>query len=513
VTDIPGQSLEYGAELTGSTLSVQEHPLRCISDTEISAFEATEVELLFDRYQRLMAPNMPFVVLPRCTSAATLAKTSPFLMHAIRVVSSFHDTSKQQALAKDLSRQICERLLINGEKSMDLLQGLLVFLNWHNPHVYAPQNSTNLYHLAIALTTDLNIDRGTGTCEKSEMESAIRAYGATRASNTVTNDERRAVLGTFHLSSVIFSSFRKVDPVRWTCWLADCASALAEAQEYRSDSHLVQLVHMQRIIQETMAVDHQNAPCQFYANSFLQELEKLSKSTEDSTIATVVRLQDACTRIAIWQRSFANLSGKASDPSRLRQMLEGMWNCMEASKAFVDVYMGVRVEDYLVVPFGVFAQFAYAFVVIVRALSLEIDGWDASTLRKYIDLSEITNDASQRFEDVSRTLFEGVRLKNHAFTKWGERLRMVKTMHDAKVVSGLSGTLSGTQSGPAPDQAGNNIHTPIWRDTGLVQQVPISPVAVPDPFLQSFMGFEDFWTGSYDPLQASADLGLNFSNI
>jgi hypothetical protein len=89
---------------------------------------------------------------------------------------------------------------------------------------------------------------------------------------------------------------------------------------------------------------------------------------------------------------------------------------MEASKAFVDIYMDIPIQDYLVVPFGVFAQSAYVFVVIVRAVSLQIDGWDAPALRRYIDLSEIADNAYRRFEAVSRASLDGVSLKNEAFT-------------------------------------------------------------------------------------------------
>jgi hypothetical protein len=38
-------------------------------------------------------------------------------------VASFHNTAIQQTMAKDLMREISERMLINGEKSLDLLQG------------------------------------------------------------------------------------------------------------------------------------------------------------------------------------------------------------------------------------------------------------------------------------------------------------------------------------------------------------------------------------------------------
>jgi hypothetical protein len=503
------QDAQNVVESADYTLPVQGYSRKNMSEIKASALDTPEDEVLLDRYQRLMAPNMPFVVLPLGTSASSLAKTEPFLMHAIRVVTYFHNTSQQQVLAKDLMRQICERLLMNGEKSLGLLQGLLIFLNWYNSHVYAPQNSTSLLHLAIALTTDLNIDRGTGICEKAQMEDAIRAYGVSQASKTLTHDERRAVLGTFYLTSVIFTSFRKVDAVHWTPWLADCANELSEAHDYQSDRQLVQLVHMQRIMQETMDVEYNHAPTHLYASSFLQDLKNFSTPSGNGTISTLIQLQDACTRIAIWQRSFANISSKAASPSCLRHQLDGMWHCMEAVKSYMDIYMDISVKDYLVVPFGVFAQFAYAFVVIVRALSLKIDGWDGQALRTYIDLSEIAEKASTRYEAVCQTSLDGLTLKNEAFSNWGVKLRLVKAIHDAKLLSAQSGP----QSGLVPGQTGNDMHVSDGLVSGLEQQPPTSPMVVADPFLQSFSGFEDFWTGFYDPSRAVANLDLEFGNM
>jgi hypothetical protein len=475
---------------------------RTRSETELQAFDTCEDEVLLDRYKRLMAPNMPFVVLSPDTSAASLARTEPLLMNAIRVVASFHNSSRQQALAKDLMHHVCETLLINGTKSLGLLQGLLVFSNWYNPHLYTPKNSTNILHLAIALSTDLNLDQGPGTCEKARMETAMRAYGVAPTLKRLTNDERRAALGTFYLTSVTSTSFRKVDTVRWSPWLADCASTLSESQEYQSDSYLVQLVLMQRLIQETTTVEY-NAPCQFYAKSFLQDLNKISGPFGSGIVGTVLRLQDACTRIAIWQRSFTNLTNEAGS-SDFRKRLEGMWHCIEAVKAYMDIYMDMPVDCYLLVPFGVFAQFAYVFVVIIRALSLEFEGWDALALRKYIDLSEIAENASHRYAAVSQTPVDDIDLKNETFSNWGVKLRLAKTYHDAKITSA---------SHLVPGRDSNHRHSTIGLASGSSEPLSNPLAAGTDYSSQFIMGFEDFWTGLYDPSQNSADFGLDFSNI
>jgi hypothetical protein len=482
-------------------------PSTVVSGSEISATSVHESDMLLDRYKRLMAPNMPFVVLPTDTSASDLARTEPFLLHAIQVVASFHDTCYQQALGMKLTFEICERLLINGEKSLGLLQGLLVFTNWYNPHLYFPKNSANLLHLAIALTTDLGIDRGPGNCEKAQMETAMRAYGVAQPAKTLTNDERRAVLGTFYLTSLIFTSFRKVDVLRWTPWLKECANTLSEAQEYESDSSLLQLVHMQRVMQEAMAIESNRAPCQLYANSFLKDLDLLSSQTAESTLAPVIRLQDACTRIAIWQRSFTGLASDVYDSDSLRQRLDGMWKCMEAVKVYIDLYMTIPVDQYLKLPFRVFAQFAYAFVVTIRALCVDMDGWDAQSLHGLIDFSTIIEEVSRRYEAVSLASVDGLSCKNEAFSKLGGKLRWAKTFHDARLAS----VASDIGPGQTVDQTSGDVQIPIGagptRDLLTAADISI------DPLLESFEGFEDFWNVFSDPSQLPMDSGNTFGNM
>jgi hypothetical protein len=470
---------------------------------EIIAIE--EDKMLLDRYRRLMSPNMPWLVLSPDTTASGLASSEPLLMHAIRVVAYFHDSSRQQVMAKELMRDISERLLINGEKSLGILQGILVFSNWYNPHLYSHQHSTNLLHLAIALTTDLNIDRGTGKSEKAQMEEAMRAYGVARVRKIATNDERRAVLGTYYLSSLTFSSFRKVECLRWTPWLADCADALSEAKEYESDIDLVQLVHMQRIMQESLALETTTAPCQFYANSFLADLDRLAAISGNGTIANVIRLQDACTRVAIWQCSFAGHNHKQFGSTELRQRLDGMWRCMEAVKIYMELYMNLPVEDYLVISFGVFAQFAYTFVVIVRALSLAVDGWDLKALDEFIDLSDVAERASQRYEAVSLTVPDGIHLNNNAFSNWGLKLRRAKAFHSARFRSARTAPL--LEIGHVE---GSSCVRPESEVT-MTQYLSLSSDFAIDTTLSSFMDLEDLWLSYNDPLQVPMALDLEFS--
>lgn len=489
---------------SGSAMSLQALPIHQ-PRTEIRACkDSNEVEALFDRYQRHMAMHMPFVVLPANVTATSLSRSEPFLTRAILVVASFQNTTRQQTMAKDLLRDLFERRLINGEKTLGLLQGLLIFINWYNPHLYSPSNSTNLLHLAIALTTDLNIDLGPGTCEKSQIDAAAKAYTVSPPTKKVTNDERRAVLGTFYLASVIFNSFRKVNALHWTLWLENCAKALSETPEFETDLHLVRLVRMQRIMQEALTVEYNDAPIQFFADSFVGDLDKLGPLTSRGTTSTVVRLQDASTRVAIWQRSFVGLTSDKIDSNVLRRRLDGMWRFMEAVKAYFDIYLAMSVEEYPVVSFTVFAQFAYVFVVVIRALTIEAEGWNVSTLRGVMDFSAIMDGVSQRYESVSHVRIDGQEMRTEAFAKWAARIRWAKAYHDTRLTS----TMPKTQY-----RGGSTSVTDDVNSTASIQYLPLpSPIAV-EASLDPLLSFDEFWNDFNDPSNFSSVLGPTFGDL
>jgi hypothetical protein len=85
-----------------------------------------EAEELLDRWRRLMAPGLPFVIVPDDVSAQELNQTKPLLLHAIVTVTYFHNLPRQQQMVKQLMRDISERILINNEKTLGVLQGLMV---------------------------------------------------------------------------------------------------------------------------------------------------------------------------------------------------------------------------------------------------------------------------------------------------------------------------------------------------------------------------------------------------
>lgn len=76
-----------------------------------------------------MCPYFPFICIPDSVSAQDLRRDKPFLYLAVLAIST-RKSLHQQELGKVIIRQLAERMLINGERSMDLLLGILTYAAW-----------------------------------------------------------------------------------------------------------------------------------------------------------------------------------------------------------------------------------------------------------------------------------------------------------------------------------------------------------------------------------------------
>lgn len=76
------------------------------------------------------APNFPFIVFPTNVSVDILRREKPFLLLSILTVASSVDLDLQDRLETELRETLGRKVIFNGEKSLDLLQGLLVYLAW-----------------------------------------------------------------------------------------------------------------------------------------------------------------------------------------------------------------------------------------------------------------------------------------------------------------------------------------------------------------------------------------------
>lgn len=97
---------------------------RCLLDLEIA-------ENYLELFKTILTPHFPFVVIPHQISAIQLREEKPFLFLAIMSSASYENMPLQRLLGTEVKKAVASRIILNGEVSFDLLQGLLVFLAWY----------------------------------------------------------------------------------------------------------------------------------------------------------------------------------------------------------------------------------------------------------------------------------------------------------------------------------------------------------------------------------------------
>jgi hypothetical protein len=196
----------------------------------IRSISVIHMQLLLDTY-RTMTDFFPFVILPKDCFCRDLIHQRPLLMFAVLTAASYDSTLLQLTLSREFRKVVMVKIM-NGEKSLDLLQGLLVFIAWHHHYMDAQAMSINLLvQLCVGLTSDLGLDN-------------LNPPGnITRKDEFHEREAKRAYLGCYYLASNL--GLLDAGSVKCTSFSnahRAYASDLASAWEHRSDAILPILI-------------------------------------------------------------------------------------------------------------------------------------------------------------------------------------------------------------------------------------------------------------------------------
>lgn len=114
-----------------------------ISDSDI---EATSPENLLRIFRERFAIHSPYAIFPPDISADKLRANHPWLYRIVLVVASSHDRNQQIELGKQIAVDIAAAMIARGEKTLDMLQCLLVYNTWYvgNFFLYCDSLATSM---------------------------------------------------------------------------------------------------------------------------------------------------------------------------------------------------------------------------------------------------------------------------------------------------------------------------------------------------------------------------------
>ena len=176
---------------------------------ELEAYDVVErgiiteelARILLDRFCTNGICQFPFVVLPSDAPLENIRRKSPVLFLAVVATMIYDDPLLQYRFGEELCQRAFQRVFTGTEKTLDLLQGLLVYTAWYC-HFYRADRHQELLlsQLCVSLAYDLGIDR-----KKKQQTNRHNMYEPVvdlQADPSLVNTQMRAVLGTYCISTL-----------------------------------------------------------------------------------------------------------------------------------------------------------------------------------------------------------------------------------------------------------------------------------------------------------------------
>ncbi|CZS93246.1 uncharacterized protein RAG0_03616 [Rhynchosporium agropyri] len=157
---------------------------------------------------RTKASFFPFVKLAPEATVPSLSRTSPFLLLAILTSASLQNLELHHQIDQEFRRVLSSKVLLQGQKSLDFLQGLLVYIAWYPAHVNPRDTTSFMYlNLAISLLVDLGLDQETPNAEK--FSPTVKSTGLIEG-DQFTENARKTYLGCYYMSSAADALFPSI---------------------------------------------------------------------------------------------------------------------------------------------------------------------------------------------------------------------------------------------------------------------------------------------------------------
>jgi Fungal Zn(2)-Cys(6) binuclear cluster domain len=222
---------------------------------------------MFNRYTIDMAPQLPAVIFPPGTTAADIRKSKPTLFLAVLCAGSGTDHPEiQRVLTKEVMQIYADRIICHGEKTLELVQALLVSTIWYwPPEHFEELKFYQLIHIAAVMGLDINIGKK-DKAPKSKMggHGLWRDHPWRRAPfpDKDTFEAKRAWLGCYFMCSATSMGLRRPNLIRWSPYMAECVEVLESSPDAAStDKFLCQWVRNQRIAEEVSVQFQMDDPC------------------------------------------------------------------------------------------------------------------------------------------------------------------------------------------------------------------------------------------------------------
>ncbi|KAH6650308.1 hypothetical protein F5144DRAFT_588815 [Chaetomium tenue] len=348
---------------------------------------------LLDRYNVHMCPHLPGVVLPPDLTAAELRKTKPILFLAVMAGAASELPNLQRVLTKELMQQFADKIIIRGNKSLELVQAITVAVIWYwPPERFEELKFYQLVHVAAVMAIEIGLGRkkaAKGGFRK-HIAHAWRDHPLRKQSppDPTTTEARRAWLTCYFMATNTAMALHRPSLIRWTPFVAECMEALESAPDAApTDKYLCHLVWSHKVAEDIgiqFSMDEPSstpnlaeARTQHALKGFERELEKYNNSVPKELRKP--SLQMSFHVISLYMHEVATHNDAAEEcrlhPSETQLGMDGALSvahinalsaCLTAINGIFDLFLSLDVHTIRCLPVFNFVRVAYAVVVLIK---------------------------------------------------------------------------------------------------------------------------------------------------
>ncbi|EEA25704.1 conserved hypothetical protein [Talaromyces marneffei ATCC 18224] len=367
---LAGSELDESPELSDNQNATENTPKESYgASTAMDAAWITDLGLglvvldhLLDTF-RGMVSYFPFVQLSESWTAASMAEDRPFLLLAAVAAASSKFCHLQDALIRQFKESLSKRVVMAGEKDLDLLQGLLVHLAWFQFHFIPGSQQDYLYlQIAISMVIDLHLDQ----------EAADLLERRTELGNIYTREACRAYLGCYYLSGIITMSSGRPNNLQYHKNMLPCAMMLQQQPEFETDSLIYPVTKVLQFAEEV---------CETYRSEVLLINAYHTVKIRIQEMGLVYRYGPRKTPVPKAQADSTLLSVPP-------MVISNLIKCVTSTKESLDSFLAIPVTGHCSLPFSTWYQLILTVFVLYRLSVglLEVPEWNVEIAQQTVDL-------------------------------------------------------------------------------------------------------------------------------
>ncbi|OIW34429.1 hypothetical protein CONLIGDRAFT_626432 [Coniochaeta ligniaria NRRL 30616] len=462
----------------------------CIDRAILSMDKANE---LWTRYTECMVPHLPGVVFPAGTTAAEIRKAKPVLFLSIMAVSSSELPSVQRTLTKELMQILADKVMVVGEKSLELVQALQVAVMWYwPPEHFEELKFYQLVHIAAVMAIDIGLGRkksimggGLGLKKHIPAEWRQQHFKKHPLPDPTSVEARRAWLACYFLATNTSMALHRPNLIRWNSFMTECVDILESSPDAApTDKYFCHLVWTHKLAEEVgiqFAMDDPSATIniadsrtQYALRGFERDLEKYSSSISEEFRQPSLMLSFHVLNLYMHeiatQPDNAEEWKQASTADQIRDALasdvpltpahiNALSACLTAIDGVIEVFLSMEVSSIRCLPVFNFVRVAYAVVVLIKMY------FAASSPKS--ELGKVINKDNMKVEQHLDNLLEKFGLtaasdKSRPASKFLVVLVMLRSWFQKQKVN---------EASDKPAQpAGTDYRTPNTNDSPLMKQ-------------------------------------------